>query len=520
MILARHFLSRKTFLKAKDVGVKTFLFNEIDFLPEEVSEDNITFFNCNSYRVESSWHTWDENAKIVNRFKQKFPQLFERNGYDITLAIHKAMYWSNFRTGFLWYSALKHFPENKIFDIDPMYKANKAGVLARYLQLVLSTGKSREFPAQAAADRSYKYLVHIKNDFQTGLYQNIIKRIGSLPDFKLFIDESVDKNYLRLFDLEEHSCLKVKTNAYPFPNIALNRLKGDDWYVLNIILKHWIEINSSMDTALQMVHKGLKAALINEAENGIYGAVVSEVFRKNNTRVYNTMNGIKSGEAQDGHINFDKWFVWDTQMKSLLVRQNHIADDKLIVSGHLVEDLIRTYQYRNSLPLDIEFLKDKKVISLFSVKGKRHAKLEAIRFLYELLKSDETYFLMIRPHPSERPEDYILPEEGLKNVHFVHYDSQNQNDTLHDQLLISDLSIVFGSTVALDSKWMGVPCITFEPRENSLIYCTDEKHIIHVQTIEEFRARVMHCSVQKKQSLPVMKGSVSDAIIEEIVQNN
>jgi len=232
------------------------------------------------------------------------------------------------------------------------------------------------------------------------------------------------------------------------------------------------------------------------------------------------MNGIKSGEAQDGHINFDKWFVWDTQMKSLLVRQNHIEEDKLIVSGHLVEDLIRTYQYRNSLPLDIEFLKSKKVISLFSVKGKRYAKLEAIRFLYELLKSDDSYFLMIRPHPSEKPEDYILPDPSVKNAHFVQYDAQNQNDTLHDQLLISDLAIVFGSTVALDAKWMGVPCITFEPREVSLIYCTDEKHIIHAKNIEEFGTHVMHFSVQKKQSFPARNGSVSDAIIEEIIQNN
>lgn len=275
-----------------------------------------------------------------------------------------------------------------------------------------------------------------------------------------------------------------------------------------------------MDAAFQMAHKGLKAALINEAETGIYGAVVSEVLRNHNVRVYNTMNGMKSGEAQDGHINFDKWFVWDEQIKSLLVNQNHIPADKLIISGHLREDYIRNYTYKNSLPLDVNYLGTKKVISFFSVKGKRQAKLEALKFLYDLIKSDDSYFLIIRPHPSEKPEDYILPDEAINNLYFVHYSAIDQNETLYDQLLVSDLSIVFGSTVSLESEWMGVPCLTLEYREKSLIYCTDDKHIIHAKTIDVFKSNVLNLLNQKKSPVPVKSDSVSEAIIEEIMHNN
>ena len=232
------------------------------------------------------------------------------------------------------------------------------------------------------------------------------------------------------------------------------------------------------------------------------------------------MNGVKSGEAQDSYVNFDYWFVWDQQMKQMLIDANKLPEQKLIVSGHLIEDLISNYQYHNSLNLDLKFLEDKKVISIYTTKGKRYAKLASMKFLFELLEEDESLALIIRPHPAEKPEDFILPDKNLNRIHFASYNSINLNSSLHDLLLMSDLAIVFGSTVALDAKWMGVPCISFEIREKSLIYCADNDKIKHVSTIEDFKTLVKSSLTKKVKNIEENKASVSDFILEEIVRNN
>jgi hypothetical protein len=203
-------------------------------------------------------------------------------------------------------------------------------------------------------------------------------------------------------------------------------------------------------------------------------------------------------------------------MKQLLIDKCYLPQDKLIVSGHLIEDVVKNYKYQNSLKIDIDMLKDKKVISVFSVRGKRFVKLDTMNYLYDLIKEDSSYFLIIRPHPSEKPEDYILPDSSTKNYLFVEYDSHNLNDTLHDQLALSDLSIVFGSTVSLDSKWMNVPCITYEKREQSLIYCTDEKWIHHVKSIDDLNTKMLHILSHSKPLYQAEHGSVSGFIINEL----
>ena len=204
----------------------------------------------------------------------------------------------------------------------------------------------------------------------------------------------------------------------------------------------------------------------------------------------------------------------------MLATINKISRDKLVISGHLIQDLIQNYQYHNSLNVNLESLKSKKVISIFTVKGKRFAKLESLKFLYNLLNEDESIELFIRPHPAEKPEDYVLPEINLERVHFANYNSKNLNSSLHDLLLISDLAIVYGSTVALDAKWMGVPCITFEIREKSMIYCADNDKIKHVRTLEDFVTLVKSSLSKKQSNIEANKSSVSDFILEEIIKNN
>jgi len=515
MLIGSNFISRKMYDNARKSGVNVFLFNEIDFMPPE--NTNERFFNCTKYRVESTWYTWEENERIIHSFKEKFPQMFVLNGYDISLAIKKAMFWSNFKTGFLWYAKNREFSNLKIASIEGLHKYSKKSVVLRYFKTRYSVSKKQHSNSINKTLSPYK-VIHVKNNFQLGLYENIINEVENYNDYKVFVDSKVDRNMLNAVRNKNIEVVEKKTINYALPSINLSKVRGNDWFVLNIILLHWNEINDCLHTAEFLLKYNPKVALINEAENGIYGAIVSEVLRKNQTIVYNTMNGIKSGESQDGYINFDKWFIWDEQMKKLLVEKCGLPQEKFIISGHLIEDLVRNYEYQNSLEIDVDTLKDKKIISLFSVKGKRFVKLDTLTFLYDFIKNNPNYFLLIRPHPHEKKADYILPDFELNNFKIVEYNPSNLNDTLHDQLSISDISIVFGSTVALDSKWMNVPCITYERREESLIYNIDNSSIFHVRSRSELESKIIELLNQPKPQVANVRNKVSDIILNEINQ--
>ena len=520
MLTAKNFISYNYYLWAKSKGVHIFLYNEIDFIPDEVKSSGEIFYNCTANRVESTWYTWKENDTVIQAFKSKFPQFFQINGYDLTLAIQKAMYWANLKSGFLWYSISEFFPNEKIFFAESLHVSGKLGSIKRYLKLLRFNSSSNNNHSNGLNKPGRKFAIHLKSDFQLGFYIELIEKIKHDELFQIVIEPGVNEKYLNELGISEFEKIEYTKDSPSVPMINPLKFTKNDSFTFNIILMHWDEIFKYIQTAESMLSPNLKAVLINEGENGIYGAMVSEVFAKNKVKVYNTMNGVKSGEAQDAYINIDFWFVWDEQMKNMLSNNNSIPKEKLIVSGHLIEDLIQNYQNHHSLSVTEEKLKSRKVVSVFTVKGKRVVKLESFKFLYNLLDEDESIELFIRPHPAEKPEDFILPEKNQDRVHFATYNSKNLNSSLHDLLLVSDLAIVFGSTVALDAKWMGVPCLTFEMREKSMIYCIDDEHIQHAKTIEKFESLVRQNLKKKTIKLEENKRSVSDFVLNELKNNN
>ncbi len=514
MILARNLLRKVDYEEALKKGVKRFLFNEIDFLYEEENADE--FYNCTQNRVQSTWMTWKENERVIENFKRKSPQLFNINGVDITLAIQKAMFWSNYKTGFLWYAYKEEYKDRRIYSIDPMHKASRVSTLLRYVK---TRSRSNQPKTVTSVEKTALKVVHLKSDFQLGLYQNFLIDIKDRLDYLILVDSKVNKDILDSFNLKNCRYLDSSANTYRVPSVNFLNFTIEDWFAFNIILIHWDEICESLQTANSILKYNPSLLLINEGENGIYGAVLSEVMKTNGVEVFNSMNGIKSGESQDAFVNFDKWFIWDEQMKKLLMEKNHLSEEKLIVSGHLMEDMVRNYQYQNSLNIDLEQLKGKKVISLFSVRGRRFVKMQTLEYFFDLIRNDKSYFLLLRPHPSEKKEDYILPEEPLDNFLFIEYGKHEVKDTLHDQLYVSDLSIVFGSTVALDSKWMGVPCITYERRDDSLVYCVDNDLIFHVKTLEELTDKMKGLLNAKRNVRSSNVKTVSNKIIEILDQH-
>ncbi len=516
MLLAKHFLSKKLYQLALRKNIKTILYNETDFVLPKTKD--ITFFNCTTQRVPSTWFTWKKNEEVLLSFKSKFPKLLLWGSYDLTLAFLKALYWSNQKTGFLHYSKETFFQKEKAYIIDPLYPYNRSKVILKYVSQKLSNTNKSNFIYKSSNYKN-KNAIYIKNGFQLTLYKHLLQRISNLDDFVVFVSEislleDLKKNGIK----KESICFIQKSNKHvqlPFINVL--KFNKGDWFVFNQILASWNEIAEWVSIAEQIGRTKVKSVLMNEAENGIFGGVMGEVLNKFGVVTYNTMNGLKSGQAQDSFINFDYWFVWDEQMKKMLVEKNGLYSEKLIISGHLMEDEIGEHIYQNSLGLEESLWKGKKVISLFSVRGRREEKIETFKKLYTIAEESPDIFILIRPHPSEREEEFIYHDKHLSNVKWIRYTHENLKTSLYDQLSISSLSICFGSTVAIESKWFGVPCISIEMRKESLIYAIDQKMIIKT---DRFDNQLFFELLKNDKYLTGLenKESIADSIIKTLRQ--
>jgi len=512
MIFATNILKEKEYLNALKNGVRTFIYNQLDFNLQ--TDESIKCIECNVNRVPSTWYLWEKNNEKINAFKTKFPELFQIGKYDITLAIQKAVYWSNFGTSFIHYTYEKDFKNQPLYYIEDLFHYNKSKVLIKYFKSIIHFKNQYKRINDIKVNKNQVGIL-IADIFQLSIYKHILHNIVGNDNFVVFVNSNNVKNAVIELGINDSNIVVVNIHKKigKFPMIDITKLKGTDWYILNQILNEWDNIHQLINECETYIKSGINKLLINEGENGVKGAVIGEVMKQNNVLTYNTMNGMKSGEAQDAFVSFNYWFVWDNLMKKLLINKNSLPDKMLLVSGHLMEDEVVNYQ--NKIPLDK--LIDKKVISLFSVRDKRQKKVDTFRYLFQLAEQNPQIQLLVRRHPSENEEDLMLENNTLDNVIFVEYNKINSKETLYDQLSISDLSICFGSTVALESKWFGVPCITFEKREESLIYLTDNEMIFHVKELDQLIQKCNELLVKGKTEKPKLN-KVADYIIEILLQ--
>jgi hypothetical protein len=498
MLFAKQLLTEKEYNLALSKGVSVFLYNEINFTP--TPKEGVQMVNCTNERVPSTWFTWRENERVLNKFKKKYPQFFKWGHYDMTLAFQKALYWSNQKTGYLQYVKNKDFYKENVLEEEELFQSSRISTLVKYAKVLLNRRVS-SYKSISKNTTNVKVGFFLKNEFQVTLYKHLILEAKGKEDFLFFVLDKKVQSATKQMGVEDKQiviCNISSRKNLPIVNSFL--MNQGNRYVLNLIIRNWEEVEKWIGVAEQMISYGISKALINEGENGLMGAVLCEVFKKNGVISFNTMNGMKSGQAQDSYVNFDYWFVWDEQMKKLLQEKNKLSEKMLLVSGHLMEDEAKYYQYNDSLSIDKSIFIEKRVISLFSVRGKREEKIETFKFLFEYAEKHEDVILLVRPHYSEKEEDIIRPISNCDRILFIENNPAISKTTLYDQLTLSGLSICFGSTVSLESKWFGVPCITVEKRKQSLIYAVDGIMILHVQEIKELKDHLEKLTMLKDRN--------------------
>jgi hypothetical protein len=486
-------------------------------------QKDIRFINSEVYRIPGTFSAYAYNRAIVDRLYSKAANSLIINRADVLKAIPKMVYWSNSRIGYL-HACIE---ENKLDEADMVYiepylPARKTREAVKYIRTYLSNNVRRLFHRQRSVEtviRNRKIGLLVNDEFELGVFEYLIKEIPA-ADLVIFSYGNIN--------FEEYAFVKPETGMVNLGLISkfsfqpfLNpfKLSAEELGILNFVIRDWQKTSIEIEQYRCIGKTSIDSLIINVGENLPLRNLMPDIF-KGRIRVYNTMNGIKSGEAHDGDVNFHKWFVWDEKMKQLLVEKCSLAPGKLSVTGHLMKDFILDYKFSDSLGMDTEMLKGKKVISIFSVRGNREEKQEAFKYIYELIERDNSYFALVRPHPLEKEKDFMLPPEPSGNVHFVMYDWKNSKQTLYDQIYMSDIGIVFGSTVAIECEWMKVPSATFEKKEISNVYCIDNVMIKHIRSIGELQSLLGN--LEKRPVVnPVSPGSASVAKkIMDVIRND
>jgi len=444
-------------------------------------------FDANEYRIPGTWYAWNKNLLVVDSLGNKFPKLLEAAGINLKNTMLKTLIWSNRKQGYL-FAGLEQLNHLNPINKPELYYASKWKLVLKYLRLKFSAGNVvKRTPSVPLPDKRFGILV--EDQFEMGILQPVAEALGRenivwvLPPFHRFKSAEIDRVK------QAWTCwIAPSSGVLHLPSINVLRCNKQETFCLNAWMTDLKPISDALYWGSLLFQSDVKVLVTLAQENCHIGHVLCALAAKSNKKVVNTMNGIKSGEAISARAEFDAWIVWDEQMKQLLHNEVKIPLDQMIVAGGLQQDAIAAHTYSNTIPLSEMEMNEKRIVSIISAKDLRIEKVEAIQEIYRWAAGQKDVMILYRPHPLEKDEAIVFPASGQEeNVRFIRPEPAISKNSLMDQLMLSDLVVCFGSTVALESKWMGTPCITYEKKPVSDLYCVDGQHIKHVNSLGDLK---------------------------------
>lgn len=482
---------------ASDFKADVVLCNEIkakgpfDFKTEDASQ----------FRIEGGWLAYNENAKLLLDVKEKWPGIFEFDGVNLEKAFQKALFWCNRKAGYLLNASENLYPEEIKLNKVELHQGSPLKTALMFIKYYLKALKGGRFHIpDYKINKSVTVGFLIEDMFEFGVLKNVISNFTKeevilvLPPFHRFktmeLDELKSQGYV---------IVECKTGTWvhlPF-TFPIKFNKKESWMV-QMILNNLQPISQCLMWGESLFQSSMKVLVTVAQENTPFGHILSEIAGNHHKMVVNTMNGIKYGEGNDADTSFQRWMVWDDDMKNLLIEKVGTNAEQLVVAGSLSQDDVMNHTYNNSLQIDEETLQTKKVISVMSTRDLRPDKVEALTTLYAWAEERKDVIILYRPHPAERKESYLLPDKNKVSFFIVHPETKDAKISLLDQLLKSDLVINFGSTVSIESKWTHTPCITYEKKPYSWLYCVDNLTVFHLNSRDGLLNFLNNLSKKKK----------------------
>lgn len=480
----------------------------------DFAANGVELYPVLTFNEPGSWKAHHANQEALQALRSKFPRLFSWNDYDFFHAYSKFLLWININQSILEEAvndALKTYNKASVtwHRTPPRISRLKNFILvALYFLRSLLPGRSA--PAQILSHPKNPYVFCLSHSsvliFWKYLLKSFNKNEVSICAFNTTdeiyrqIEEEVKKDDI---DLCRMSAASGKW--YPFFNIFSLKLRHV------IALRHVIEQYSAFvsfaDIADRTFTGNNRALILAGMENSQIGNLFCEVAHAKGIKVFNTMNGHKTCTANNAGVDFDKWFVWSERMKDMLETGCGVKPGIVYNTGlHLIQDKLAEHEFQGSLPIRPEIVNTRKIISIFTSPFLTPDEKAVIEYCMALVAASDEYYLIIRPHPrlSFKRIKEVIGSGDESKVSIIDVSKGEPRTTLYDQFCITHLSITFASTVALESKWFGIPTVTYEPTASSALYDVDNKLLFHASNINQLEELIReHC---------VMRGWAGDRL--------
>lgn len=467
-------LNQNDVVRAESSGISSIVYQYI----KEGTQipPTIKLIRSKDYRIPAGWWLRGIYKEIVNEFPDRWTKIQDIN---LINTFCKISYWSFNTKAQQAYALLSNglasekrlkkylFQENKYISLIIL--------MLKWLKLIT---KKNQFVKANLPQNQLVFFAKSNADIE--LWNNLIhkmpiNKIVVVLDPMHNIDKTILNNLKKrsitiiIAGMERVSCLAL----FPFFSKAESiNLQRNIYNQLPLLSKYFA-------TVKWLIKCKPTGVVFNAAENRPELHLMSDALMANNINTYNTMNGIKAKTANNADVLFSKWFVWDEKMASIL-KECEYPEDNLKVIGHLAKDYALVHKYASTLEFNQKYYEAKTVISFFSI----NTEIDEKKDVYQLLNAlGDEYHMLVREHPSYLNKDEKYYNQLICNFELV--DTKKSKQSLYDMLLVSDLVIVLGSTVALESTWFKAPVLTVEYKSDSILYCVDDVKIRHIQSREE-----------------------------------
>ena len=447
----------------------------------------LEILDANSERIAGTWEAWNSNEPVVASLLKKVPALRYHKGIDLLPALLKTVLWANRKYGYLQAWLRNHTDAKPLVQPD-LYPISRGKLSIKYLNMWLQSRRSEASSTISPLPEGAVVAMMVEDMFEWNILLPVARELGAgrvcwvLPPKAKFSNEE-----LAAIKTDWQIWKAPPAPALVLPWIPLYRLNKSELFCLNAWLNDLRQISDCLFWGEQLFASNIQVLVGLAQENTHVGHILCALAARHGKRTVNTMNGIKSAEAISAGTSFDAWLVWDEAMKHLLHEQVHVPEAQLVVAGSLQQDALANPEYSGTLPISESECAQRLIISVVSAKDLRIDKVEALDTLYQWASDHPDCVVLYRPHPLETEEYRYLPVHPKFRFELIQPRMAEHKQSLKDQLLLSDLVINFGSTVSIEAQWMGTPCITYEKKPLSDLYCVDGKTLLHLSGKEALK---------------------------------
>ncbi len=316
---------------------------------------------------------------------------------------------------------------------------------------------------------------------------------------------------------QDISSLKYK--GYSFYNIILPNLD----YFFNTyskILMGWIDFTYKIEPHID--------AVVTTNDTIALEQIIIEVLKKCKKRSYVIQHGyttLSEGffPLVESKMLANKMFVWGNDTKKWMIKEG-LKEENLIITGSIkFDEYLKKDKYIN-IKKEFNIPENKKII-FFIPEPNKDLKIvrcilsnkeltELYRILFDTIEELKEYFLIIKPHPSDKyinlPKT-ILNKKGISNCIIL-----DKSFSLKPLLQQSDLIITIGSTATLEAMFFKKPIIILNFfNKEQLVPFAERGMCVYINNKKRLRKGIINSIYNKERLVKDYEKDFGDYVLND-----